>query len=537
VTELRVAAAAATAAPRARRRPLRLGGWPGMLVAALFVLPPLLWLAAAMGEALLHSGPAVFDRISRALLGRSLLLAGTGALLAAALGVPYGWLTARYHLPARPLLLLASLLPVLLPPYAAGYAWMVLFSKEGALNAALLRWGWVRAPIEPFGSWLAAAVVLAFCYWPILAWLTHLSARAVPRSLDDTARLALPDGAAARWAAAPLLRAALPAGALLVFLLALADFGVENGLQVRVYPVEIVNAFQKDWNAGQVARLALPLVAAILALVMLQLRCLERTPVEGSAEPVTHLLPGALPRWGGAAFCVGVLAFSFAVPFGVLIASSLPLSTYPEVWAESADHFGNTLVTAGGGALLAVAIALLYGWHARGRRLAGLDLALTLPYALPASLIGIAMIQLLNRPGLPGWLYGSLGGLVWLYVALFYPFAHKALQPAWARVDPELLDEAAVAGAGGWTRFGVVAWPAVRGYAAAGGALVAVLSAREMDATALLRVPGGDTLAFRIQDYLHFAPGPNVSALCVLVVALSAAVVGSVAAWAWRAEG
>jgi iron(III) transport system permease protein len=233
-------------------------------------------------------------------------------------------------------------------------------------------------------------------------------------------------------------------------------------------------------------------------------------------------------------YCLAVLALSFAVPFGTLVAASMPLSTYPEVWSESADHFGNTLIASGGGALLAVGVALLYGWHARGRRLGALDLAVTLPYALPASLIGIAMIQLLNRPGPPGWLYGSLGGLVWLYVALFYPFAHKTLQPAWARVDPELLDEAAIAGAGGWTRFQVVAWPAVRAYAVTGGGLVAVLSAREMDATALLRIPGGDTLAFRIQDYLHFAPGPNVSALCVLVVGLSTAVVGGVAAWGWR---
>ena len=62
--------------------------------------------------------------------------------------------------------------------------------------------------------------------------------------------------------------------------------------------------------------------------------------------------------------------------------------------------------------------------------------------ALPASLIGVAMIGLLNRPGPPGWLYTSLGGLVWLYAALFFPFAYKTLQPAWGHVDGSLLDEA-----------------------------------------------------------------------------------------------
>jgi ABC-type Fe3+ transport system permease subunit len=67
-----------------------------------------------------------------------------------------------------------------------------------------------------------------------------------------------------------------------------------------------------------------------------------------------------------------------------------------------------------------------------------------------------------------------------------------------------------------------------------GGMLVALLAAREVDATGLLRIPGGDTIAFRIHDYLHFAPGPNVAALCVLLVALSAAIAGGLSAWALR---
>jgi ABC-type Fe3+ transport system permease subunit len=63
---------------------------------------------------------------------------------------------------------------------------------------------------------------------------------------------------------------------------------------------------------------------------------------------------------------------------------------------------------------------------------------------------------------------------------------------------------------------------------------VALLAAREMDATALLRVPDGDTIAFRINDYLHFAPGPNLAALCVLLVVLSAVLFTPLAAWIWR---
>jgi iron(III) transport system permease protein len=219
---------------------------------------------------------------------------------------------------------------------------------------------------------------------------------------------------------------------------------------------------------------------------------------------------------------------------GVLAAASLPLHTYVMVWEESADHLGNTLLTAGGGALLAVTLALLLGWSTRPRPPRALDVALTLPYALPASLLGVAMIQLLNRPGPPEWLYTSLGGLVWAYAALFFPFAHKSVQTTWAHVDPALLDEGALLGAGAWTQFRTAVWPVARPRAVIGGMLVALLAAREVDATGLLRIPGGDTIAFRIHDYLHFAPGPNVAALCVLLVALSAVIAGGLSAWALR---
>jgi iron(III) transport system permease protein len=496
----------------------------GIVPAAVVVLPPLLWLAVAVLRALPSPGSPLLDPIARGLLWRSVLLGVLVTALAVGLGVPYGWAVARYRLPGRRLLMLASLLPLLLPPYAAALAWSLLLAREGAVNAALLRWGWIQAPIVPHGSLLLAVLVLGFACWPVTAWFTLFAARSVPLPLEDAARLHLHDSAAARWAVWPALRRSLPAAALLVFLMALADFGMPNSLGLPTYPVEIVTRFQVDRDPGVVARLALPLLLLVMPLVLLQSQWLARSPVGSGEEVRARLVKSPAGVTAGTIGCLALLAVSSLLPLGVLAGTSLPVSTYAAVWAESADHFLNTLVAAGGGAVLAVAAALLYGSVTSGARLPVLDLLFTLPYALPGSLIGVAMIQLLNGPPPREWLYGSLGGLVWTYAALFFPFAYKSVQPAWARIDRDLLDEGAVLGAGAWTQFRVAAWPVVRPYALAGGALVALLAAREVDATALLRIPGGDTIAFRIHDYLHFAPGPNVSALCVILVLLSAAV-------------
>ena len=468
------------------------------------------------------------------MLCRSVQLACLSVLFAAGLGVPFGWLTSRFRLPGRKVLLALSLLPLLLPTYCATLAWQMLLQREGPLNGTLLRLGWLHRPLSADGSLPMAAAVLAFAYWPIMAWCTRFAARSVPTTLEDAARLHLADVRAAGWSVRPALLSALPAGALLVFLLALADFGVPNTLAVPVYPVDVVNRFQLDRDPGVVARFAAPLLFLVVPLVFLQLRLLAHVPMAPRTGERVRLL--ALPQRGAtaAAWCWLVMGGTFILPIAVLAAYSMPLTTYRAVFAESTDHFLNTVMSAGSASVIASLLALACGWVSIGRRRPALDLALSLPYALPGSLLGVAMIQVLNRPGVFDWIYTSLWGLVWTYVALFFPFAYKSLQPAWEHVDRELLDEGAVLGASAWTQFAHSGWPVVRHYAVTGGAIVAILAAREIDATALLRVPDGDTIAFRVSDYLHYAPGPNVAALSVLLVVLGAALVGGVAYWGLR---
>lgn len=508
----------------------------GIGLTAGLILPPLAWLVVAMAATPFSARGIGLDPRGWTLLYRSLLLALLSTGLAVGIGWPYGWLVARYNLRGRRALMLGTLGPLLLPPYGAAHAWFQLFTRDSALNQLLLRWGWVRAPILSMDAPWLSALVLAFAYWPIVAWFVVFAARSVPRELEDSARLHTDDATAARWSAGPALWRALPAAGLLVYLLALADFGVPNSLGLKTYPVLVVDRFQTTRYPGDVARLALPLVCLVIPLVLVQLRLLKGTPLAPRGDFPTRLLRG--PIWAalGPALCLFWLGLSWMTPMAILLRESMPLSTYAAVWAESQDHFINTLLAAGGGALLGLALALLYGWTTRSQPSRGLDLLLTLPYALPASLIGVAFIQLFNRKDVPEWLYGSLLSLVWAYVVLFFPFVAKCMQPAWGSVDQSLLDDGAVLGAGGWTQFCAAAWPTLRPHAAAGAVIAGLLAAREIDATALIRVPGGDTVSFRIQDYLHFAPGPNVAALCILLVLLSAAVVAAAAAWIVRGE-
>lgn len=488
--------------------------WLGVLPAAVVVLAPVVWLAGT----LLGPGPVLsWDSTSALLLQRSVGLAGGATGVALRLGGPCGWWAARRRLPIGGLLCRTRFWPLLLPPYVLALAWNLLLARDGPIQFGLRAVGAAPLPWEPFRNpgvvlWTLAAPGAALC-----AWFAALAARSVPAELEEAARLELPEGHAALWAALPTLTRTLAVAALLVFLLALADFGAPNALGLPTYPVEIVNRFQIDRGAAGAVRFAWPLIAVTVPLSLLLARLLSALPVAPEGDTPPRVLRRGRGDWARAGWCGLFLGGTCFIPLAMLAAASLPLDTYRAVWEESADHLGNTLLTGGGAAGLAVTLALVAGWSLRDRRAAALDAAWTLPAALPASLIGIAMIEILNRPGLLEALYTSLAGLVWTHTALFFPFAYYALRPAWAHVDPALLDELAVAGAGDWIRFRVGAWPVLRSRAAAAAALVALLSSREVDATALIRIPGGDTIAFRIHDYLHFAPGPNLAALCILL--------------------
>jgi iron(III) transport system permease protein len=521
-----------------------------LLLFGLLVAPPVLWLlgaAARSGGLAVLSGRLMEPRLWT-LLARSLqvaLGATAGALL---VGVPLGIGIARCARgpAAGSALAGAAVLTLAIPPYAAAIAWSILLARGGWL-ALLLRTEYSRQP--PVSATGLGGVIwtLAGLLWPVVALLLARALRGVPAGLEEAARLETTPWRAFAVAAAPYARPTLGAAALLVFLLALADYSVPGTMGITVYPVEILSDFQAERAYGRAAAMALPLLALVVPLVLLQRRLLEATPLTGSGEDAPRPLP-ALPvgRWRKPLFAAAWLvpAVTTGTPLAVLVAESLPIRTYAAVGVEASDPALLSLQTAATAALAATALALAVSvtldiCRALPPAVAGLlELIGILPYALPGALIGIALIALLNRPGPLGELYASIWVLPVCYVAQFFPFALKSASPGVRRVEPALIEAARLDGASTWTATRAVIAPLARGHLVVAALLVFVLASRELDATALLRPPDGDTLGFRIYDLYHYGPSRQVAALAVLASVVTTLLV--VAGWRlvdrWEAE-
>ena len=218
-------------------RPLALTLLSGAVAAALVF--PLTWVVvrAATVEPARAVELLAADRTVRVFLN-SLVLMVSATVLSVLLGVPLAVLTVRTDLPGRRFWTVVVSLPLAIPSYLGAFAFVAMFRPRGIVQ------GW----LEPFGVeelpnvyGLPGAVLIITLYtYPYVYITTRAALKTFDRSLVDAART-LNHG---RWATfrrvtLPQIRPAIAAGALLIALYAVSDFGTPAFLQAQVFTRQI----------------------------------------------------------------------------------------------------------------------------------------------------------------------------------------------------------------------------------------------------------------------------------------------------------
>src|SRR5438094_273547 len=138
---------------------------------------------------------------------------------------------------------------------------------------------------------LAVLLLFALVVGPPLAWAAGAVLKALgasvlqghapwdARSLTLLGRSALIG--VGRAAAAPYLRLALAAAALLVGLLAAADFGVPATFSLPVYTVDLQAEFAASRDYAHAWALVTPYFLAVVPLILIERLLLQATPLAG----------------------------------------------------------------------------------------------------------------------------------------------------------------------------------------------------------------------------------------------------------------
>jgi iron(III) transport system permease protein len=491
-------------------------------------LMPIVYLAGGSVRGVETYAALMLDPRQRQLLANTALLGAGTAALATLIGASLGLALARIPLPGRNLLRLALAAPVLLPPYIVALAYTYLGGNRGLLAAVV---GSDAVSVWTY-SLPAAILVLSLVFYPISMLVTEVALRGIDGRLEEAALLVTPRTRVLRRVTLPLTLPSILAGSLLIFVLAISEFGVPGVLRVRVYTTEVFTAFAALYDVSRAVLLAAPLLILCLGAAAIAALLGEHLLV---ARRHLGVPPLRFESWRKAALmgAAAVLAIALLIPLAVLIGEALDARSQSAVLEGSGPSIANSLMFAAAGATLVMIVAVCLGyWRARvgGRLGRAADALFIVTFAAPSTIVGVGLIGLWNRPGLLGALYGTEAMLILGYLARFLPVAALAIGVT-ARYVPISHEEAAAVSGAKWVRtMWRIVLPQISIGIAAAWVIAFILAFGELGVSIVVAPPGEATLPIRVYTLIANAPSSQVAALTLLqagVVFLPLAVLGA----------
>ncbi len=396
----------------------------------------------------------------------SVLLATIVGITTTALGLAFALLAHRTSFPAKPLLRLIAVLPVITPPFVIGLAVILLFGRNGAFTLFLEEWFGIPPTRWIYGlSGLVLVQTLAFA--PIAFMVLLGVVQGVSPSMEEAAQTLR----ASRWrvfttVTLPLLRPGLANSFLIGFVESLADFGNPlvlggnyNVLSTQIF-FAIVGA-QSD--PGRAAALSIVLLSVCLAAFFLQNVWLGKrayTTVAGKGDGGVHaelprrakwLIYGTAVPWMVFTLIIYamILVGGFVKNFGrdnsftfehYLVTFGIEWGQHGIVWAGRAwDSLFTTLQLSALAAPLTAGIGLLTAYLLTRQTFRGkqaFEFTTMLSFAIPGTVIGVSYIVAFNVP--PIELTGTGIILVVCFIFRNMPVAIRAGIATLSQIDKSL---------------------------------------------------------------------------------------------------
>jgi iron(III) transport system permease protein len=518
-------AARARAADTARHAP-----WPlaaaGLVIAFLALLPLVYLVIRAVGV----QTPALDFLLRPRTLGAIVATLSLGGLVGAgtvALGVPIAWLTTRTDVPAKRVWAVLTAIPLALPSYVVGFAFLAFFGPRGTLQGLLSPLGVDRLP--SIGGLFGAVLVLTLVSFPYVTLATRAAILRIDPAVEESARL-LGDRRMTvfRRVTLPVLVPAIAAGALLAVLYALSDFGAVSLLQFDSLSRVIYLQYGATFDRSLAAILALVLVAMTFAITWGEQRLRSRagTYASSAGRRPTSVVHLGRWRWPSVAFLGIVTGLALVIPVGTIawwlirgLGQGEPVRLVVDV---AFDSFVVGIVAAILSVALAVPVALLaaryrsrLSWFVESSSYAG--------YALPGIVVALAMVFLATRT-LPV-LYQTLALLVIVYAVRFLPQAIGGMRAALVTAGPRMEEAGRLLGDGPVRAFTRLTLPFLRPALVAGGALVFLTVVKELPLALLLAPIGFETLATEIWDAASSGFYARAAAPAALLLVISVSTV------------
>jgi iron(III) transport system permease protein len=478
------------------------------------------------------------------MLSNSLVFALGSTLISVSLGTLLAYLIVRTDVPFKGLMMVASLVPLILPGILHTIAWIFLASPRVGLYNRLLEPIFGPGTLNIFslpGMILVEGLHLA----PLVFLLMVAAFRSMDPALEESALMSgarLPT--VFRRITVPLVRPALYAAILIMAVRTLEAFevpallGIPEGLWVFTSRIwRVLNSFPPGYGEAGAYAMSLLLLTSIGVFwhSRLSKRARAFQTVTGKGF---RPRPIELGRWRGPATAFLVAYFMFAViaPMLILVyASTQRFYSVPSL--DSLTHLTghnyhytftnsgtlvalkNSLFLSIGTATLVMLFMAIAAWLVVRTKLPGrwlVDNLSFLPLVIPGLVMGVALLFVYLRFPLP--IYGTIWILLLAYLTRYMPYGMRYASSSMYQISNELEESAQTSGASWWQAFRRIILPLLVPGLVAGWIYIATVSMRELSSSILLYSPGNEVLSIRIWEQYQNGQFTELAALGVVMV-------------------
>lgn len=495
------------------------------LVVGLTMILPLVYLVIRSAGASEEAWNLLFRLRTAQILWRSVLLLVTVTSVSIVLAVPVAWLTMRTDLPFRRLWMVLTVLPLVIPSYVGAFLAVSALGPKGLAQQMLsVPFGIDRLP-EIYGL-PGATITLSLLSYPYILLTVRGALANLDPALEESARSLGHGPIRAFWRVTlPQLRPAIAAGALLVGLYTLSDFGAVSLMRYETFTWAIYQQYQTAFDRSIAAVLSLVLVGIAVGLLMWEAHARGRSKyyrIGAGASRVPRIVRLGSWKWLALAFIGGVVMFALVLPMAVLVywvvrgvGAGEPLTL---LWTATRNSIYVSGITAIVAALASIPVAaLIVRYPSLFSKI--LERASYTGYALPGIVVALSLVFFGTNFARP--IYQTIWILVLAYAVLFFPAALGAARTSLLQVNPRLEDAARGLGRSPIRVMISITIPLMRSGVLMGAALVFLITMKELPATLILGPLGFKTLATAIWSASSEAFFARAAAPALMLILMS----------------
>ena len=468
-------------------------------------------------------------------ISNSLILASITTIVSCLIGVPAGFFLAKTNLPLKNIFKICFFIPLIIPSYIIGIAWVNLLGKTGFLNNVFSQYTMLSPEsISDFiYSTYGSSFILSINLFPVVMLVTEYALKSINPRLEESGLVVGSVFQVFRQITFPLIAPAILSSMMIVFVLSLSEFGVPSLLQVNVLTTQIFTQFSAFYNEKAATAIAFPLIVITFILIMLEKIYMRGKSFEILGRTSSNSTIQYNITWlnvVGITFCTFVLLVCVIIPLSTLIFNTKTISAYHDAILLARNGITNSILFGSIGATFLTFIGFFLGYlseNIRSRLKSSAAIFIWLFFAVPATVIGVGLIKLCNRPeGIFQFIYGSLWIVIIGYVARFLPLSSR-IMANYLKQIPHSMEEAGTVTGASWFRIlGKILFP-LQGYGLIATWLISFMFCiGELGTTVLVYPPGSETLPITLFTIMANSPTDIVSALSIIIIVMTLLPVG-----------